>query len=555
MAFTSNSRVMTLLRYCPYQVYSTLDRVCDEESGNTESSTIAAQLPKRDASKWTIRFCSSSRIDSIVRRAILALLPSPLSSLFGYGGPSFSSPSETAYLDGLRGIGALIVYTQHFAMPFHHGIIGDSSRETGSWSVLQYPIVRLFYHGSFAVSLFFVLSGFVLSRSILTTRHHNSSVISCTKATEAIASAAFRRGIRLFPPAIAVVFVTFILARLEAFEHPRLELPSNRYDLSTPEKLDSTIEQLGDAVTYVFSQLLYPAKWMRPVDLVSAQTYGFHLWTISVEFWASQLLFLALLATIRFTASARRQIFSLIIIYSFWCLRWELSLFLAGSLISDFHLLRETIQRSGSTVMARLIHYGVAAPALAGIEMEEVTFQNSFNEPSVYRGPPTPELEDAWHNLYRFGLMSVPDDKMPLLNKTASDGFERTLDSKGSGFRAMPDVLHQLHCLNTIRQYTWLQVGGHYGLDSRHNLSVPHALQSNDVGNRMHADHCIETLRKVLMCHSDVTPLFDTVDPANPLGRKGDFNVFTKCRSFSRLQDWLRGNVVIPFAELAEDTA
>ena len=153
------------------------------------------------------------------------------------------------------------------------------------------------------------------------------------------------------------------------------------------------------------------------------------------------------------------------------------------------------------------------------------------------------------------GLMAIPDDKMHIFsNSTTRSQYERVPTEIGSGYRAMPDVLHQLHCLNTIRQFTWFQTG-HYGPKSPHKLTVPHALQSSEVGNRMHADHCIETIRKVLMCHADVSPLLDIVDPQNPLGRKGDFNIRMKCRNFARLQDWLVENMKIPFAELTDDTA
>jgi hypothetical protein len=41
------------------------------------------------------------------------------------------------------------------------------------------------------------------------------------------------------------------------------------------------------------------------------------------------------------------------------------------------------------------------APALDAIEYEEITLQNSFDEPSIFRGPLTQEREDAWHDLYR----------------------------------------------------------------------------------------------------------------------------------------------------------
>jgi hypothetical protein len=124
--------------------------------------------------------------------------------------------------------------------------------------------------------------------------------------------------------------------------------------------------------------------------------------------------------------------------------------------------------------------------------------------------------------------------------------------SAGGGYRFVPDVIHQLHCLNTVRQYTWLQ-SGNYGPESLGKLPVPYSLRSSDVGNRMHADHCIETIRKVLMCHGDTTPLFDVVDLNNPVGRVGNFNLRMKCRSFEKLSDWFAENAKLPFQEAVDD--
>jgi hypothetical protein len=42
----------------------------------------------------------------------------------------------------------------------------------------------------------------------------------------------------------------------------------------------------------------------------------------------------------------------------------------------------------------------------------------------------------------------------------------------------------------------------------------PTELNSTAVGNRMHVDHCIETLRLALMCFADVTPILMLNDPS-----------------------------------------
>jgi hypothetical protein len=122
----------------------------------------------------------------------------------------------------------------------------------------------------------------------------------------------------------------------------------------------------------------------------------------------------------------------------------------------------------------------------------------------------------------------IPPSKTHLLNRTTStDNLMHVLNDTSRGYVGILEVVHQLHCLDLIRQYTWLLMGG-YG-------SPPGALRSSAVGNRMHVDHCIETLRQTLMCHADVTPLLVRLDPESPTGTRADFSAHHKCRDFERV--------------------
>jgi hypothetical protein len=107
------------------------------------------------------------------------------------------------------------------------------------------------------------------------------------------------------------------------------------------------------------------------------------------------------------------------------------------------------------------------------------------------------------------------------------------------GYAAAIMVFHQLHCLDYIRQYTW---GDYY---ERHNMSVP--LKASAVGQRMHVDHCIEELRKTLMCYGDTTPFLTIVDPNAPIGAKADFDARHKCRDYEKIRVWMVDNLVYPW--------
>ena len=67
----------------------------------------------------------------------------------------------------------------------------------------------------------------------------------------------------------------------------------------------------------------------------------------------------------------------------------------------------------------------------------------------------------------------------------------------------------------------------------------PTELNSTAVGNRMHVDHCIETLRLALMCFADVTPILMLDDPESPEGIRANFRSQHKCRNFDRIEEWM----------------
>jgi hypothetical protein len=69
-------------------------------------------------------------------------------------------------------------------------------------------------------------------------------------------------------------------------------------------------------------------------------------------------------------------------------------------------------------------------------------------------------------------------------------------------------------------------------------VPIPRDLNTTEVANRMHIDHCIETLRLTLMCHGDITPLLIREDLKAPTGQSLDFNTHHKCRNFDKISDW-----------------
>ncbi|KAK7184349.1 hypothetical protein PSPO01_09726 [Paraphaeosphaeria sporulosa] len=171
--------------------------------------------------------------------------------------------------------------------------------------------------------------------------------------------------------------------------------------------------------------------------------------------------------------------------------------------------------------------FNFTAPAYEGVEYYETDFANAFTQESEYRGRPTSELEDRWAKLWRIGGISVPASNLAALNRS-KEGYAQTSDGM---YGAFLEVHHQIHCLNMIRQYTWLNEfnASFFGLEDGPKL------------NRMHVDHCIETLRLALMCRADTTPLL--VRLGGEHGTKADFNSHHKCVKWDHFMEWVGDHV------------
>ncbi|RGP72661.1 multidrug resistance [Fusarium longipes] len=200
------------------------------------------------------------------------------------------------------------------------------------------------------------------------------------------------------------------------------------------------------------------------------------------------------------------------------------------------------------------------APMHEAIELVEYDFNHDFDVGSKYRGPPTPELEEAWDKLWRFDPVPFPESKLSHVNRTGGfrNGKEKlarlgdvkqnvTEDERGP-IAANFEVFHQIHCLNYLRQYTWRD----WYFNHPDKVIIPKDMLASDVGVRIHADHCIDYLRTTLMCHGDTTPFFTIIDASQPMGARGDFSAHHRCKDFGKLQDWNRKHGV-SFGSFAEE--
>lgn len=176
--------------------------------------------------------------------------------------------------------------------------------------------------------------------------------------------------------------------------------------------------------------------------------------------------------------------------------------------------------------------------AKPAVSLEERIFDGSlyFNESSQlvemetnpnlpqFVGPPSPEIDLAWHNLLRGRIFTISEQ-----DASAFPGLT-TVSNTGKYFMEL-DMFHSLHCLNSLRRELdreyYSQHGGVY------QWKFPQKL------DRIHMDHCIDQLRQRLQCSGDLTPT-----PMYSSNWNGSYISISRsathtCRNFDKIRSWM----------------
>jgi peptidoglycan/LPS O-acetylase OafA/YrhL len=212
-------------------------------------------------------------------------------------------------LDGLRGVAALVVVLCHYSngfLPSLQGAVG-AAHHTRADKIIATTPLHLFLAGNFAVCLFFVLSGFVLSIKFF----H-------TKSVDALISSASRRYFRLMIPALISILATYIILR------------TGFVNSSATAAITGSSGWL--ATFWNFTPHIMDALYQGTIGVFfgNQDSYNTSLWTMHLELFGSFLIFmfLALFGNFR-----RRWLlygtFGLILVKTYYLA------FLLGVVISD----------------------------------------------------------------------------------------------------------------------------------------------------------------------------------------------------------------------------
>ncbi|HEY6159873.1 MAG TPA: acyltransferase [Bacteroidia bacterium] len=185
--------------------------------------------------------------------------------------------TKVNYLEGIRGIAAFMVLGHHFMLAFYPGAYDNNpvrfhTKTLEHWYYAS-PL-NVLTNGNFCVTIFFVLSGYVLSR-----RYWQQKDISI------VSSAAKRRFPRLFIPVAFTLILSYILLNLSLYKHKEAAVISHSdWWLGTLWPMDPSF---GTLMQYMFKDVMF----------LGSADYDTSMWTMKLELFGSFIVFGLLLVT------------------------------------------------------------------------------------------------------------------------------------------------------------------------------------------------------------------------------------------------------------------
>ncbi|KAF2103680.1 hypothetical protein NA57DRAFT_50552 [Rhizodiscina lignyota] len=124
--------------------------------------------------------------------------------------------------------------------------------------------------------------------------------------------------------------------------------------------------------------------------------------------------------------------------------------------ISLLLLLISFLHQPTDTQCARQLSPYYIAPIIDSgiIKYESAVISNPFPADSKWSGPPTPETEAAWKDIWDNPSIAIPRNKLDLLNKSREgDWREAPTESRPDSVAGLTEMFHQLHCLASFMSF------------------------------------------------------------------------------------------------------
>lgn len=289
---------------------------------------------------------------------------------------------STAWLDGLRGVCAWIVFNTHL-LPILAKWEGFGwGADDGNRRVLQLPILALLYNGYFAVAMFFIISGYALSLQAVKYVHRPQG--SHQSLARYSLSATLRRPFRLLIPSWASTLLPLLLISTGL-----LALAQDVNESS--EVLDGRIEQFtslaarqSSFLAQVWDLIKEDAKLLMLWNVTYARSdYNLVLWTIVTELRGSLMLYVFHIGLPYLKRSSLRITAALVLLIAFLAAEMmEMPMFLIGYLLCELDYRHADAAADASAPLvawyAALFLLGPFLGSMPGIAADQSPFYAAF---------------------------------------------------------------------------------------------------------------------------------------------------------------------------------
>ncbi|ERI07808.1 acyltransferase family protein [Aneurinibacillus aneurinilyticus] len=217
------------------------------------------------------------------------------------------------YLDGLRGLAALIVVFSHYVRGFYPGVYENNPKKVHLQPEIEYYFSQfpfsMFYAGNYAVCIFFILSGYVLSYKFF---KYNGEFT--------LIPAIVKRYFRLVIPIFFVLIMSYVFVEMEFYFNKEVS------DITLSSRWLALLWQIEPNFWDVINQTIYG------VFIFGKESYNAVLWTLKYEFYGSILVF----SILAFLGHSNKRFFLYLILGIVFIKTYYIA-FILGVFLSDVY--------------------------------------------------------------------------------------------------------------------------------------------------------------------------------------------------------------------------
>ncbi|RMZ80958.1 hypothetical protein DV738_g2362, partial [Chaetothyriales sp. CBS 135597] len=283
-----------------------------------------------------VQQASPSQVYRVLKKVGYTLTPTLVRTLVWQEEAPVSKRFPTSYLNGLRGLTSLKVYTFHYTFAFSDFGYKPWGMDDRHKYLLELPIIRYFYAG-FTSQVFFGIAGYLTALRLFQLLE-KSDPVTHQKVFQNVSGSMFRRAFRLYLPVFAITLITTTYVHYGFFEQ-------YREFIDTKENFPGQWHEPKPPMLPTWSEQLW--FWAREMfamtNIISEATvypyHDQHLWSILSEMRASLHLYGILIALAMCKKQVRLVLLAFMTLMYFLWNHWDIWVYILGAFVAQIDVI------------------------------------------------------------------------------------------------------------------------------------------------------------------------------------------------------------------------